>query len=71
MTVQTKNQLRVLAWTVLAGLLLLLAPKASQQLVFRPEYEAHVRESEVVDSLLLDVSREILCELKPELRKCK
>ena len=71
MTVQTRNQLRVLVWTVLAGLILLTAPKAAEQLVFRPEYDAHVRKSEVVDSLLLEASKEILCEIKPLSRKCR
>ena len=71
MTPQTKSQLRVLVWTVLAGLLLLILPKATSQVVLRPEYETHVRHSEVVDSLLLDASMEILCELKPQSRKCR
>ena len=59
MTVQTRNQLRVLIWTVLAGLILLTAPKAAEQLVFRPEFDAHLKqEGKKLDALLTLQCRE-------------
>lgn len=59
MTVQTKNQLKMLFWTVLAGLLLLMAPKAAEQVVLRPEFESHLQnENSKLDALLTLQCRE-------------
>lgn len=59
MTQQTKSQLKVLFWTVLAGLILLTAPKAAEQVILRPEYESHIQnEGSKLDALLTLQCRE-------------
>lgn len=67
MTTQTKNQLRVLFWTVLAGLLLIMAPKAADQVILRPEFKAHEQRLESKIDRVLDV----VCADKPSLRQCQ
>lgn len=67
MTVQTKNQLRVLFWTVLAGMLLIMAPKAADQVIFRPEFKSHEMRLENKIDRVLDA----VCEKEPNLRACK
>lgn len=72
MSPQAKQNLSTaIKTTVIGGLILLAASKLAGQVVLRPEYEAHVRASAVADSLQLDVTLEVLCEVKPSSRKCR
>jgi hypothetical protein len=67
MTPQQKSQLNVLLWTVLAGLILLTAPKAAEQVVLRPEYQQHlIEETGKLRSILI-----LQCRVTPDDTICK
>lgn len=67
MTAQTKNQLRVLFWTVLAGLILLTAPKAAEQVILRPEFDRHaMQEMQKLDAILT-----LQCRATPDDTICR
>ena len=71
MTDRTKSQIRVgVATTVIGGLMLLAFSKVASQVVLKPEFDAHVQRAEMLDSLLLERTTDVLCEVKPSHRDC-
>lgn len=71
MTTQTKNQLRLLFWTVLGGLILLGAPKLAGQIILRPEFDTHVMSDTSWKREQRELTMEVVCELKPQRRGCR
>ena len=71
MTQAQKSAIRVgVITTLLGGLSLLVFSKAAGQVVLRPEFDSHVQRSEMLDSLLLERTTDVLCEVKPSHRDC-
>lgn len=71
MTDRTKSQIRVGVITaVVGGLLLMAFSKVMGQVVLKPEFDSHVQRSEMLDSLLLERTTDVLCEVKPSHRDC-